>query len=91
LSWNELARQVKARGTRVVAYGASAQQIHWAMIQAGAEAWVETNLEQATHRAQDETPEGGTLLFSPACASFDEFLNFQERSLAFRSYLRGYQ
>lgn len=91
LSWNELARQVKARGTRVVAFGASAQQIHWAMIQAGAEAWVETNLEQATHRAQDETPAGGTLLFSPACSSFDEFLNFKERSLAFRPYLRGYK
>ena len=91
LSWNELARQVKARGTRVVTYGASAQQIHWALLQAGAEAWVETNLEQATHRAQEETAEGGTLLFSPACASFDEFLNFKERSMAFRSYLRGYK
>ncbi|MAG62718.1 hypothetical protein CMO84_04270 [Candidatus Woesearchaeota archaeon] len=91
LSWNELARQIKARGTRVVAFGASAQQIHWALLQEGAEAWVETNLEQATRRAQDETAEGGTLLFSPACASFDEFLNFKERSLAFCSHLRGYK
>jgi UDP-N-acetylmuramoylalanine--D-glutamate ligase len=91
LGWNELARQIKSRGTRVVAYGTSAQEVHWALLQAGAEAWVETNLEQATHRAQEETAEGGTLLFSPACASFDEFLNFEERALAFRSYLRGYK
>ncbi|MEO2162578.1 MAG: UDP-N-acetylmuramoyl-L-alanine--D-glutamate ligase [bacterium] len=91
LSWNELARQLKARGTRVVAYGASAQQIHWALLQAGAEAWVETNLEQATHHALDETPKGGTLLFSPACASFDEFQNFKDRSLAFHSYLQSYK
>ena len=91
LSWNELARQIKGSGTRVVTYGASAQQVHWALLQAGAEAWVEPNLEQATHRAQDETAEGSTLLFSPACASFDEFLNFKERSKAFRSYLRGYK
>lgn len=91
LSWNELVRQIKARGTRVVAYGASAQQIHWTLLQEGAEAWVETDLEQATRRAQNETAEGGTLLFSPACASFDEFLNFKERSRAFHSHLRGYK
>jgi UDP-N-acetylmuramoylalanine--D-glutamate ligase len=89
LGWNELACQIKTRGARVVAFGASAAKVHWAMLQAGAEAWVESDLQQATQHALAQTRSPGTLLFSPACSSFDAFLNFRERAMAFRSYLRG--
>ena len=48
---------------------------------------VAASVEDAAARGLDLTPEGGTLLFSPACASFDAYPNFRARALAFRAAL----
>ena len=44
-------------------------------------------LEDAMHAATSLATPGATVLFSPACASFDMFKNFEERGAAFKALL----
>jgi UDP-N-acetylmuramoylalanine-D-glutamate ligase len=48
-----------------------------------------TSVPDAVDTAFRHLREGETLLFSPAAASFDQYLNFEERALAFRQALPG--
>jgi len=41
-------------------------------------------LEDAVKLAADSAPPGSTVLLSPGFASFDQFLNFEERGDCFR-------
>ena len=47
------------------------------------------DLETAVDIAADAAREGGSVLFSPACASFDMFANFEARGDAFRRLVRA--
>jgi len=42
-----------------------------------------TDFEAAVQMAFDHAPEGGVVLLSPACASWDMFANYAERSARF--------
>ena len=44
-------------------------------------------LEQAVQAAKEVTPAGGTVLLSPACASFDQFQSYEHRGERFRALL----
>ena len=48
-------------------------------------------LNNAFDRAVSMATEGDTILFSPACASFDQYLNFEERGKHFISLVEGYR
>ena len=48
-------------------------------------------LDQALERAISYSREGDTILFSPACASFDQYLNFEERGDHFISLVNKYR
>ena len=48
-------------------------------------------LEQALERAISYSRKGDTILFSPACASFDQYLNFEERGNHFISLVKEYR
>jgi UDP-N-acetylmuramoylalanine--D-glutamate ligase len=48
-------------------------------------------LDQALERAISYSREGDTILFSPACASFDQYLNFEERGNHFISLVNEYR
>lgn len=48
-------------------------------------------LEQAVREARRLAHAGDTLLFSPACASFDMFKNFEERGRVFKQIVRQLQ
>jgi UDP-N-acetylmuramoylalanine--D-glutamate ligase len=45
------------------------------------------NLESAVSHAKKVAKNGDVVLLSPACASFDQFRNFEERGLAFNNYV----
>ena len=44
-------------------------------------------LENAVNRAATDSQEGEVVLLSPACASFDQFRDFEARGDAFRGYV----
>jgi UDP-N-acetylmuramoylalanine--D-glutamate ligase len=41
-------------------------------------------LEEAVHKAFDESKEGDVVLLSPACSSFDMFRDYEERGTVFK-------
>ena len=49
------------------------------------------NLDQAFNNVTSKTREGDTVLFSPACASFDQYSNFEERGKHFVSLVEEYR
>ncbi len=74
---------------RVVAFGAGGPAFAEAFLAGGIETHTVTSVPDAVDTAFRHLREGETLLFSPAAASFDQYLNFEERALAFRQALPG--
>ncbi len=87
LDFEGLAQLIRERRARAVTFGASGEGLHAILQGANAESIACANLAEAATIALQNTPVGGTLLFSPACASFDAYLNFRERALALRKIL----
>jgi len=46
-------------------------------------------LQEAVHQARKRMPPGGTVVLSPACASFDQFASYEQRGETFRSLVLG--
>ncbi len=87
LPLDELVATARARVRRVVAFGAAAGRFGSAFRGAGVEASEADTVEAAVAIAFGRMRPGEELLFSPAAASFDAYLNFRERALAFRNVL----
>jgi len=72
--------------------GASAERLAEALapaVAAGVELRRCADFEDAVRRAAAEARPGETVLLSPACASFDEFDNFERRGERFREIVRS--
>lgn len=72
-----LAPAVKAYCTCVLLFGKDRAQIAATLAESHVEQF--STLEQAVARAAECAQPGDSVLFSPACASFDQFKNFEER------------
>ncbi len=82
-SFSPLAPLLAPNCRHVVAYGEAGAALHEALRSAVPSEVVE-RFDDAVTRAGLLAPDGGAVLLSPACASFDQFNNFEERGLRFR-------
>jgi len=82
---NELLRQ---RVKRVYTIGAAAAKIE-SQIKGAAEIVHTETLDNAIRRAADAAQPGDIVLLAPACASFDQFRNYEHRGKAFKEVVRS--
>jgi UDP-N-acetylmuramoylalanine--D-glutamate ligase len=76
-----------ARASAIICFGASAAEIAEALT--GLPVQQQRGLSEAVSHARALARPGDTILLSPACASFDEFSNFEERGQVFTQLARG--
>ncbi|MDP6519918.1 MAG: UDP-N-acetylmuramoyl-L-alanine--D-glutamate ligase [Planctomycetota bacterium] len=87
LSFVELIAAARGPVRLVICFGEAAASMAARFREGGLEAEVHGELTAAARAACTAVGPGDTLLFSPACSSFDTFNNFRERALAFREAL----
>ena len=76
-----------ARCQQVHLFGAGGERIAAALPSSSTSVRIHANCADAVHAALAELPAaGGTLLFSPSFASFDEFRNFRDRARLFQDF-----
>ena len=68
----------------IVCYGETKDRIKEFADKNNIDVTVTNNLEEATHAAYNISLEGDTILLSPACASWDQYKNFEERGEEFK-------
>lgn len=86
---------LEQRACAVVLFGAGAFELK-ALIEASSfdgELWIEDDLAAALSRAMDckTARSASTLLLSPACASFDQYSDFEARGEHFRTLIKNAQ
>jgi UDP-N-acetylmuramoylalanine--D-glutamate ligase len=89
-SFDELARDVAARDSvDVLLIGAAAGEIGSALDRAGVAYVRADTLDRAVAAAAARARPGDVVLLSPACASFDQFENFERRGEEFRRLVQN--
>lgn len=68
----------------IVCYGETKMRIKEFADKNNIDVTVTDNLEEATHAAYNISLDGDTILLSPACASWDQYKNFEERGREFK-------
>jgi UDP-N-acetylmuramoylalanine--D-glutamate ligase len=83
-SYSELALDLKKRAKRVYVIGEAADEIGIALELAGVDHQRVGDLESAVEAAARTAQPGEVVLLAPACTSFDQFRDYEERGEAFK-------
>jgi UDP-N-acetylmuramoylalanine--D-glutamate ligase len=83
-SYGELALELVGRARRAYLIGEAAREIGVALELAGVDHEFSGDLETAVRSAAKYAKPGEIVLLAPACASYDQFRDFEERGDAFR-------
>jgi UDP-N-acetylmuramoylalanine--D-glutamate ligase len=83
-SYSELALDLAGRARRAYLIGESAAALATALEEAGVDYELSGDLETAIRSAARNARPGDVVLLAPACASYDQFRDFEERGDAFR-------
>jgi len=86
-----LLEAAQGRVRRVVSFGNAGPLLRDAFQGAGIPATSVETVPEAVQTAFGALKDGEEILFSPACSSYDQYLNFQERALAFRHSLEQFR
>jgi len=84
-SFDGLAGELSTHEARAYLIGETAKEIAGALERASVAFEYSGTLEQAVATAAGNAKPGEIVLLAPACASFDQFENFEQRGEAFRS------
>lgn len=68
----------------IFSYGETKEKIKKFAIQNKVKAMAVDNLKEATRKAYEMSQEGDVILLSPACASWDQYKDFEERGIEFK-------
>ncbi len=85
LDLKEYMKQVKL----VIAYGETKERIKTFVDSLDIQCKIAVNLEKAVQEAYQLSKEGDIILLSPACASWDQFKDFEERGKMFKNYINN--
>jgi UDP-N-acetylmuramoylalanine--D-glutamate ligase len=83
-SYTELALDLAGRARRAYLIGEAAREIALALELAGVDHELSGDLETAVRAAARNARPGEVVLLAPACASYDQFRDFEERGDAFK-------
>lgn len=87
LALDAMVAEARSNVRCVISFGAAAESIRAAFSRGGLAAVAVSTVEDAVREAYGRAIPGDELLFSPACASFDQYRNFKDRALAFQRAL----
>ncbi|TAJ08071.1 MAG: UDP-N-acetylmuramoyl-L-alanine--D-glutamate ligase, partial [Planctomycetota bacterium] len=87
LPLDELVECARSKVALALCFGAAAEPLARAFAARGVDAQAVADVPTAVARAFERAREGQAILFSPACASFDAYLNFEQRAQHFRACL----
>ena len=73
----------------LISYGEAATAIDTALGGVAERHMLADNLHEAVMLARGEAQSGEVVLLSPACASFDQFTNYEERGDTFKRIVRN--
>ena len=86
-----LANEIRKRACAVLLFGSSSNTLREIIIKAGFSGQIKCfkGLNKATERALELAikEKAQSILFSPACASFDQYQNYEERGEHFRKMI----
>lgn len=90
VSYKQLAAAIRDKGALAILQGSTAGEIREQLQQAGIKDFQETKtMTQAVDLCRGIARPGDVVLLSPACASFDQFADFEARGEAFKEYVRS--
>ena len=84
-----LADAIRGRVRRVIVYGDARFRLEDALAGAASLVRVDADFDAAVHAAERWARPGDILLLSPACASFDQFSDYEARGRRFAALARG--